>query len=75
MPSSTGIRMSINVTSGSSRLTSSTAASPSAASPTTSMSGSVDSSEVNPARTIPWSSTMTTRIGALMPGVLSGASR
>ena len=61
-PSSTGIRMSISVTSGCSRVTTSTASWPFAASPTTSRSGSDSSSDRKPARTMPWSSQMTMRV-------------
>ncbi len=62
MPSSTGIRMSIRVTSGTSSETIATASSPLPASPTTSKSLSPSSSERNPARTMPWSSTIASRM-------------
>ncbi len=54
--------MSISTTWGCSFSASSTAAAPSAASPTTSKSGSEESSKVNPDRTIVWSSAISTRI-------------
>ena len=66
--------MSIRVTSGRSRETTSTASSPLAASPTTSKSGSSASSERNPARTMPWSSTITSRM-LMSPPPAAGSPR
>ena len=60
-PSSTGIRMSISVTSGWRRVTMSIASCPLDASPTTSRSGSASSRDLKPARTMPWSSQTTMR--------------
>ncbi len=63
MPLSSGMRMSIRTTSGSSAATWRTASRPLTASPTTSMSGIAPSSTENPSRTIIWSSAISTRTG------------
>ena len=61
-PSSLGMRMSKRHTSGFSRRASDTATTPSGASATTSMSGWASMMARNPARTISWSSAISTRI-------------
>ena len=61
-PSSSGIRMSMRITSGCRRAAWTTASRPLLASATTSMSGSSASSSRKPARTIDWSSTTSTRM-------------
>src|SRR3990172_3148911 len=63
MPFNTGMPMSIRTTSGRSFSAISTVTAPSVASPTTSMSGSDESSKFNPERTMVWSSAISTRIG------------
>src|SRR5437764_2446662 len=62
MPSTPGMRMSINTTSGRSVRTASIAADPSPASPTTSRSGCASRIIRKPARTSAWSSTIRTLI-------------
>ena len=59
-PSSTGMRMSMRMTSGRSSAARATASWPFTASPTTSMSGWAFSRMEKPDRTMPWSSAITT---------------
>ena len=72
MPSSSGMRMSMSTTSGSSALAIVTASAPSEASPTTSRSSSASRIILNPARTSAWSSAI--RMRTLMWGVTSATA-